>query len=90
MPASGDAGRGTTEAGTVAPTSSWLTRWDVTWGAFCHYRECRPRVAWRALSCRRRQPLNDNPQIVTLTPELPVAEEMAYMEPVGTFTPTSV
>jgi hypothetical protein len=29
-------------------------------GRICHYRECHPRVACRALSCGRRQHLNDN------------------------------
>ena len=39
-------------------------------GRICHYRECRPRVACRALSCGRRQHLNDDLQIVTLSPTL--------------------
>jgi hypothetical protein len=39
-------------------------------GRICHYRECRPRVACRALSCGRRQHLNDDLQIVTLSPAL--------------------
>ncbi len=38
-------------------------------GRICHYRECRPRVACRALSCGLRQHLNDV-QIVTLSPTL--------------------
>lgn len=37
-------------------------------GRICHYRECRPRVACRALSCGLRQHLNDDLQIVTLSP----------------------
>jgi hypothetical protein len=36
----------------------------------CHYRECFPRVACRALSCGLRQHLNDDLQIVTLSPTL--------------------
>jgi hypothetical protein len=39
-------------------------------GRICHYRECRPRVACRALSCGRRQHLNDDLHIVTLRPTL--------------------
>jgi predicted nucleotidyltransferase len=39
-------------------------------GRICHYRECHPRVACRALSCGRRQHLNDDLQIVTLSPTL--------------------
>jgi hypothetical protein len=39
-------------------------------GRICHYRECRPRVACRALSCGLRQHLNDDLQIVTLSPTL--------------------
>jgi hypothetical protein len=39
-------------------------------GRICHYRECRARVACRALSCGRRQHLNDDLQIVTLSPTL--------------------
>jgi hypothetical protein len=39
-------------------------------GRICHYRECHPRVARRALSCGRRQHLNDDLQIVTLSPTL--------------------
>jgi hypothetical protein len=36
-------------------------------GRTCHYRECHPRVACRALSCGLRQHLNDDLQIVTLS-----------------------
>jgi hypothetical protein len=39
-------------------------------GRICHYRECFPRVACRALSCDRRRDLNDDLQIVTLSPAL--------------------
>jgi hypothetical protein len=39
-------------------------------GRICHYRECFPRVACRALSCDLRQHLNDDLQIVTLSPTL--------------------
>ena len=39
-------------------------------GRICHYRECWPRVACRALSCGLRQHLNDDLQIVTLSPTL--------------------
>jgi len=39
-------------------------------GRICHYRECRPRLACRALSCGLRQRLNDDRQIVTLSPTL--------------------
>jgi hypothetical protein len=37
-------------------------------GRICLYRECHPRVACRALNCGRRQCLNDDLQIVTLSP----------------------
>jgi hypothetical protein len=39
-------------------------------GRICHYRECHSRVACRALSCGLRQHLNDDLQIVTLSPTL--------------------
>jgi hypothetical protein len=39
-------------------------------GRICHYRECWRRVACRALSCGLRQHLNDDLQIVTLSPAL--------------------
>jgi hypothetical protein len=39
-------------------------------GRICHYSECHPRVACRALSCGLRQHLNDDLQIVTLSPTL--------------------
>jgi hypothetical protein len=39
-------------------------------GRICHYRECWPRMACRALSCGQRQHLNDDLQIVTLGPTL--------------------
>src|SRR5271165_378969 len=39
-------------------------------GRICHYRECHPRVACRALQCGQRQHLNDDLQIVTLSPTL--------------------
>jgi hypothetical protein len=39
-------------------------------GRICHYRECYPRVACRALHCGGRQHLNDDLQIVTLDPAL--------------------
>jgi hypothetical protein len=39
-------------------------------GRICHYRECWPRVACRALSCGLRQHLSDDLQIVTLSPTL--------------------
>jgi hypothetical protein len=39
-------------------------------GRICRYRECHPRVACRALHCRRRPHLNDDLQIVTLEPAL--------------------
>jgi hypothetical protein len=39
-------------------------------GRICHYRECHPRVACQALNCGRRQHVNDDLQIVTLSPEL--------------------
>jgi hypothetical protein len=43
---------------------------DRYMGRICHYRECHPRVACRALSCGLRQHLNDDLQIVTLSPAL--------------------
>lgn len=39
-------------------------------GRICHYRECHARAACRALNCGRRQHLNDDLQIVTLSPAL--------------------
>jgi len=39
-------------------------------GRICHYRECHARVACRALHCSRRPHLNDDLQIVTLSPAL--------------------
>jgi hypothetical protein len=39
-------------------------------GRICHYRECFPRGACRALSCGLRQHLNNDMQIVTLSPTL--------------------
>jgi hypothetical protein len=39
-------------------------------GRICHYGECWRRVACRALNCGRRQHLNDDLQIVTLSPML--------------------
>jgi hypothetical protein len=42
-------------------------------GRICHYRECHPRAACRALSCGLRQHLNDDLQIVTLSPTLVTA-----------------
>jgi hypothetical protein len=39
-------------------------------GRICHYRECWRRVACRALNCGLRQHLNDDLQIVTLSPTL--------------------
>jgi len=37
-------------------------------GRICHYRDCHPRVTCHALGCGRRQHLNDDLQIVTLSP----------------------
>jgi hypothetical protein len=39
-------------------------------GRICHYRECYARLACRALHCGQRQHLNDDLQIVTLSPAL--------------------
>jgi hypothetical protein len=39
-------------------------------GRICHYRECFPRIACRALSCGLRQHLKDDLQVVTLSPTL--------------------
>jgi hypothetical protein len=39
-------------------------------GRICHYRECHPRVACLAQHCGRREHLNDDLQIVTLSKEL--------------------
>jgi len=39
-------------------------------GRICHYRECHTRVLCRALHCGKRQHLNDDLQIVTLSPLL--------------------
>jgi hypothetical protein len=42
-------------------------------GRICRYRECWRRVACRALNCGLRQHLNDDLQIVTLSPALIIA-----------------
>lgn len=42
-------------------------------GRICHYRECRPRMACRARHCGRRQHLNDDLDVVTLSQELVAA-----------------
>ncbi len=39
-------------------------------GRICHYRECHARVACQAINCGQRQHLNDDLQIVTLSPAL--------------------
>ena len=39
-------------------------------GRICHYRECHPRVACLAQPCGRREHLNDDLQVVTLSKEL--------------------
>ena len=39
-------------------------------GRICHYRECHPRVLCRAQHCGRRDHLNDDLHIVTLSQEL--------------------
>jgi hypothetical protein len=39
-------------------------------GRTCHYRECHPRVACLALHCGRRDHLNDDLHVVTLSKEL--------------------
>lgn len=39
-------------------------------GRICHYRECHTRATCRAQHCGRRQHLNDDLQIVTLSPAL--------------------
>jgi hypothetical protein len=39
-------------------------------GRICHYRECWPRVLCRARHCGKRQHLNDDLDVVTLSPEL--------------------
>ena len=39
-------------------------------GRICHYRECHPRVACLAQHCGRREHLNDDLQVVTLSKEL--------------------
>ena len=42
-------------------------------GRICHYRECHPRVACLAQHCGRREHLNDDLHVVTLSKELLVA-----------------
>ena len=42
-------------------------------GRICHYRECHPRVACRARHCGRREHLNDDLDVVTLSKELVAA-----------------
>jgi predicted nucleotidyltransferase len=39
-------------------------------GRICHYRKCFPRVACLAQNCGRREHLNDDLQVVTLSKEL--------------------
>jgi hypothetical protein len=39
-------------------------------GRICHYRECHPRVLCRARHCGRRQHLNDDLDVVTLSQDL--------------------
>jgi hypothetical protein len=39
-------------------------------GRICHYRECHPRMACRAQHCGRREHLNDDLHVVTLSKEL--------------------
>lgn len=39
-------------------------------GRICHYRECFPRAACLAQNCSRREHLNDDLQVVTLSKEL--------------------
>jgi hypothetical protein len=39
-------------------------------GRICHYRECHPRVLCRAQHCGRRDHLNDDLHIVTLSQKL--------------------
>ena len=39
-------------------------------GRICHYRKCFPRVACLAQNCGRRQHLNDDLQVVTISKEL--------------------
>jgi hypothetical protein len=39
-------------------------------GRICHYRECHPRVACLAQNCGRREHLNDDLHVVTLSKEL--------------------
>ncbi|QCI67363.1 DUF6932 family protein [Phreatobacter stygius] len=45
-------------------------RADRYLGRICHYRECHTRVACRASHCGQRQHLNDDLQIITLSPAL--------------------
>jgi hypothetical protein len=39
-------------------------------GRICHYRECHPRVACLAQHCGRREHLNDDLHVVTLSKDL--------------------
>jgi hypothetical protein len=39
-------------------------------GRICHYRECRPRMACRAIHCGLREHLSDDLHVVTLNPAL--------------------
>jgi hypothetical protein len=70
LPASGDASRGQRRPSTWGPDVFLADAAGRYMGRICHYHECFPRVACRALSCGLRQHLNDDLQIVTLSPTL--------------------
>ena len=64
--------RCTTHAWEVDPFGADIFLADVTgrYLRICHYRECHPRVACLAQHCGRREHLNDDLHVVTLSKEL--------------------
>jgi hypothetical protein len=70
LPASGDASRGRRRPSTWGAAIFLADAAGRYLGRICHYRECWRRVACRALNCGLRQHLNDDLQIVTLSPTL--------------------
>jgi len=64
--APGGSSRGLLKPSTLVPTFFLPTKT----GRICHYRKCFPRVACIAQNCGRREHLNDDLQVVSLSKEL--------------------